>query len=131
MSAPSQLAPQSTTYPGSRRGWIGVAGLGELEAVRTIKRNHRRVQRDPNCRSLLKGVRSLRDNPREVSVHFDILGEAAPFLVDAAAEGRCDLIANLHGNAEVWPSLHNGPRKVASEDGSWAGATPSIYCCEG
>ena len=102
----------------------------ELEAVRTIKRDHRGIQRDPNSRSLLESVRSLRDDPREVGVHLDVLGEAAPFLVDAAAKGCRDLTPNLHRDAEVRPSLDDDPREVASEDSSWAGEAPRVYSCK-
>ena len=119
------------TYPGSRRRRTRVARSREPEAVRTIKRDHRRVQWNPDSRSLLEGVCSLGNNPRKVSVHFDILGEAAPFLVNAAAKGSCDLIADLHRNTEVGSSLYDDSREVASEDCPRVGVTPGICDCEG
>jgi len=85
--------------PGSRRGRICVTGLRELEAVGAVKCDHASIQRDPDGGSLLEGVRFLGDNPRKVSVNFDILGEATSFLVNAAAEGGCDFIADFYGNA--------------------------------
>ena len=131
MSVWSQLAPQSFTYPGSGRGRIDVAGLRELEALRTIKGDHRGIQRDPYSCGFLEGVRSLRDDPCKVGVHFDVLGEAAPLLVDATTKGCCDLISNLHRDVEVGPSLNNDPCEVASKDSSRAGETPRVYSCEG
>jgi hypothetical protein len=119
------------TYPGSRRRRTRVTRSREPEAVRTVERDHRRVQRDPDSRSLLKGVRSLGNNPRKVSVHFNILGEAAPFLVNAATKGSCDLIADIHRNTKVGSSLHDDPREVASEDCPRVSVTPGICDCEG
>lgn len=115
------------TYPRSRCRRSLVAGLGELEAVRAIQGDHRRVQGDTNGRSLLEGVCSLRDNPSEVGIYFNILGEAAPFLVNTATKGGCNLIANLHGDAGVRSSLYDDSCKVASKNRSRAGATPGIY----
>lgn len=104
--------------------------MRELEAVRTIKHDRRRIQRDPNSRSLLESVRSLGDDPRKVGVHFNILGEATPLLVDAAAKGGRDLIPNLHRDTEVGSSLDNNPCKVTSEDSSWVGDIPRVYGCK-
>jgi len=131
MSARLRSARGCSTYPSSRCRWIRVTGLRELEAVWTVKHDHRRIQRDPNGRSLLEGVRSLRYNPRKVSVYFGVFGKTASFLVDASTEGSRNLITNLHRNAEVRSSLDDDPRKVASEDRSWVGDTPSVYGREG
>ena len=101
--------------------------MRQPKIVRAIKDDHRRIQGDPNCRSLLEGVRSLRDDPCKVSVHLNILGEAAPFLVDATTKRSCDLIANLHRDAEVRTGLYDDPREVASEYRPWVGSKPGVY----
>lgn len=105
--------------------------MREFKAIRAVKRDNRRIQRDPNGCRLFKRVRSLRDDPCKVSVHFDILSEAASLLVDATTKGSRDLIANLNWDAEIGPGLYDDPRKIASKDRSRTGATPGVYSCGG
>ena len=130
MSAHIRSVRRHFAHPGSGCRAIRVARLRQLEAVGTVKGNHRRVQGDPNGRSLLKGVRSFGNNPRKVSVHFNILGEAASFLVDATTKGSRDLIANLRRNAKVGSGLYDDTREVTSKDRSWVGDTSGVCGCE-
>ena len=127
MSPGLHMVCRYLAYPGSRCRRGRIAGLGQLEAVRTIQGDHRCVQGDPNGRSFLEGVRSLGDNPGNVGIDFNILGEAAPFLVNTTTKRGCDLIPDVHGDAEVGSSLYDDSCKVASKNRSRAGATPGIY----
>jgi hypothetical protein len=127
MSKISFLVHKYFNHKCSRCGRIFITRLREFEAVWTVERDHRRIQRDSNSRGLFKRVRSFRDNPREIGVYFDILGETASFLIHPPTKGSCNLIADLHGNAEVGSDMHDDPCEVASEDCSRDGGTPGIY----
>lgn len=121
------LVHERFNHQGTRCRWICITGLREFEAVWTVKSDHRRVQRDSNSRGLFERVRSLRDNPGQISVYFNVLGEAAPFLIYSSTKGSCDVIADLYRDAEVGSCLNDNPCEVAPEDRSWAGATSGVY----